>query len=57
MRQLLVVLACPAMMAVMMLMMRRGHQAPDAETIRLREEAAGLRKALQDQSASSDERP
>lgn len=57
MRQLLVVFACPAMMAVMMLMMRRGHQSTDPETVRLREEAAGLRKALQDRSAESDARP
>ena len=55
MRQLLVLLACPAMMVAMMLMMRRGSHGPDdRETARLQDEAAELRRALQDRNVGTD---
>jgi hypothetical protein len=55
MRQLLPLLACPAMMAVMMLMMRRGGRQPvDPETAKLREEAAELRRRLDQHASSKD---
>lgn len=48
MRQLLPLLACPAMMGAMMLMMRRrDHRTADPETTALREEAAELRRTLE----------
>lgn len=55
MRQLLPLLACPAMMIAMMIMMRRRpHQPEDPETTRLREEAAALRRALSEPDQASD---